>query len=122
MQRHRELTRCLGTLQNPHAKPGLVDCSHRLPNVGNEGHTYLQHIVQHWDTLPDLLVFLPDTVEYGDKLKTWRRVKVRDQGAGAAIACAHRGPIRLTFPFRGRNSAIWSATGGGSTTRMTTRR
>ena len=63
--------------QNPRAQTAVIGCSHALPNVGNEGHTYLHHIVQHWDTLPDLLILLPDTVEYGDKLKTWRRVKVR---------------------------------------------
>ena len=63
--------------QNPAAPPAAVPCTRTLPNVGNEGHTYLWHITEHWDNLPDLLLFLPDTVEYGDKLKTWRRVKVR---------------------------------------------
>jgi len=57
-----------------------VPCSAELPNVGNEGHTYLWHLTQHWEALPDLLVLLPDTVEYGDKLKTWRRVKARMRG------------------------------------------
>ncbi len=54
-----------------------MPCTHSLPNVGNEGHTYLWHLAQNWEALPDLLLFLPDTVEYGDKLKTWRRVKAR---------------------------------------------
>ena len=53
--------------------------------MGNEGHTYLWHITQHWATLPDLLLLLPDTVEYGDKLKTWRRVKARAQGADCGL-------------------------------------
>ena len=57
-----------------------MPCSAELPNVGNEGHTYLWHLTQHWEALPDLLVLLPDTVEYGDKLKTWRRVKARMRG------------------------------------------
>lgn len=77
--RRRHL-RCLATsprIQNPAAPPGAVPCSSTLPNVGNEGHTYLSHLVAHWATLPDLLLLLPDTVEYGDKLKTWRRVKAR---------------------------------------------
>jgi hypothetical protein len=53
--------------------------------VGNEGHTYLWHITKQWDSLPDLLLFLPDTVEYGDKLKTWRRVKARPLRPGCAL-------------------------------------
>jgi hypothetical protein len=57
-----------------------MPCTQTLPNVGNEGHTYLWHITEHWDTLADLTIFLPDTVEYGDKLKTWRRVKARAGG------------------------------------------
>lgn len=50
--------------------------------MGNEGHTYLWHIVHSWDALPDLLLLLPDTVEYGDKLKTWRRVKANLERVG----------------------------------------
>lgn len=29
----------------------------KLPNIGREGHTHLHHIVHHWDTLEDYLVF-----------------------------------------------------------------
>ena len=71
------MRRLPGCAQNPGAPPAAIPCTHTLPNVGNEGHTYLWHITQNWDTLADLNVFLPDTVEYGDKLKTWRRVKAR---------------------------------------------
>jgi hypothetical protein len=28
-----------------------------LPNVGREAHTYLHHVLQHWDSLPDVLFF-----------------------------------------------------------------
>ena len=30
----------------------------RLPNVGRESHTYLHHIINHCDSLPDVTVFL----------------------------------------------------------------
>lgn len=68
--------------QNPAALPAASPCTGSLPNVGNEGHTYLWHIVHSWDALPDLLLLLPDTVEYGDKLKTWRRVKANLERVG----------------------------------------
>ena len=71
--------------QNAEAPPAAVPCTHVLPNVGNEGHTYLHHIVLHWETLPELLLLLPDTVEYGDKLKTWRRLKRSLAAHGGAI-------------------------------------
>lgn len=31
----------------------------KLPNVGREGHTYLYHIVTHYDSLADVTLFLP---------------------------------------------------------------
>jgi hypothetical protein len=105
--------------QNPRAQTAVIGCSHTLPNVGNEGHTYLHHIVQHWDTLPDLLILLPDTVEYGDKLKTWRRVKVRAVPFTPPPPAYHC-DSRVIHARRG-NRATWSATGVASTTRMTTR-
>ena len=30
-----------------------------LPNVGRESHTYLHHIIKNYDTLPDIIIFLP---------------------------------------------------------------
>ena len=62
-----------------------MPCTHSLPNVGNEGHTYLWHVTRRWDELPDLLLLLPDTVEYGDKLKTWRRLQRRLEAHGPTI-------------------------------------
>jgi hypothetical protein len=31
----------------------------RLPNVGRESHTYLHHIITNYESLPELLLFLP---------------------------------------------------------------
>ena len=34
-----------------------------LPNIGREGHTYLHHIVQHYDTLPSVTIFLQGRID-----------------------------------------------------------
>ncbi|MCJ1365208.1 hypothetical protein MMC16_004329 [Acarospora aff. strigata] len=34
-----------------------------LPNIGREGHTYLHHIVEHYDSLPDVTIFLQGQIE-----------------------------------------------------------
>ena len=34
-----------------------------LPNVGGCDHTYLSHIVRHYDTLPDVVICLKDTID-----------------------------------------------------------
>jgi len=36
----------------------------RLPNVGREGHTYLEHMVRNYDNIPDAIVFTVDTVDH----------------------------------------------------------
>ncbi len=44
-----------------------------LPNVGREGHTYLHHIINHYENLPDVIIFLPGSaldVHYDKKGKT----------------------------------------------------
>ena len=107
----------LAPFQNPAAPEAAVACTHTLPNVGNEGHTYLWHITKHWESLPDLMVFLPDTVEYGDKLKTWRRVKVRALCPGYTCARTSADPRRRTHP----HSATWPCTASRFTTLTTTR-
>jgi Protein of unknown function (DUF3431) len=35
-----------------------------LPNVGREGHTYLHHIITHYDCLPEVTVFLPGSADF----------------------------------------------------------
>lgn len=39
----------------------------QLPNVGREPHTYLFHIIQNYDTLKDITVFLPGSVDSPNK-------------------------------------------------------
>ena len=38
-----------------------------LPNVGRESHTYLTHVVKHYDTLPDLTLFLPGSCKTNEE-------------------------------------------------------
>ena len=38
-----------------------------LPNVGRCDHTYLYHIVNRYDTLADITIFLPGSAEFQDK-------------------------------------------------------
>ena len=35
-----------------------VDQIQRLPNIGREAHTYLTHVIRHWDNLPTQVWFL----------------------------------------------------------------
>lgn len=42
--------------------PPLATCDVLLPNVGNEGHSYLSHVVDRYESLADITVFLPDTL------------------------------------------------------------
>lgn len=34
-----------------------------LPNIGREGHTYLHHIVEHYNDLPDVTIFLQGNID-----------------------------------------------------------
>ena len=40
----------------------------KLPNVGRESHTYLYHVINHYDNLPDLTIFLPGSAEIIHKM------------------------------------------------------
>lgn len=40
-------------------KPEKLKAIINLPNVGRESHTYLHHIISHYDNLADVTVFLP---------------------------------------------------------------
>jgi hypothetical protein len=40
----------------------------KLPNVGRESHTYLQHIISNYDNLADINVFLPGSIDTNHKV------------------------------------------------------
>ena len=49
---------------------GPSDIGIKLPNVGREGHTYLTHIIENYDTLPEYCIFLQaDPFDHLKKLK-----------------------------------------------------
>ncbi len=50
------------TLQESTAPPPRVPCAVRLPNLGNEGHSYLAHMERRHGSLAPLTLFLPDTM------------------------------------------------------------
>ena len=54
-----------------------------LPNVGREGHTYLYHIVKHYDNLNDITIFFPGSLNLPHKLekglKTIREIEKTKQ-------------------------------------------
>ena len=53
----------------PPPLPLLFNAWERLPNVGRESHTYLYHIINNYETLPEVTVFLQgDGQELSDEL------------------------------------------------------
>jgi len=46
----------------------------KLPNVGREGHTYLHHVIDHYDSLPQLTIFLPGSADDKRKIKWVKKV------------------------------------------------
>jgi hypothetical protein len=62
-----------------------------LDNVGREGHTYLYHIIQNYDKLPDILVFLPgsamDITVYNKRDRTMQVM----ESLGNTLSCKSEG-------------------------------
>lgn len=49
-----------------------------LPNYGREAHTYLHHVIENYDTLADVTLFLPGSAWYKES-KKYRVMKVVDR-------------------------------------------
>jgi len=47
----------------------------KLPNIGRESHTYLYHIINNYDNLADVTVFLPGSVKT-DVYNKWTRANI----------------------------------------------
>lgn len=79
-----------------HGNPPPYARVERLPNVGREGHTYLHHIVTHWDTLADVTVFVMgscrDTRQKWIKA-AWVARRVQDTGDSAIPDTALARPL-----------------------------
>lgn len=77
-----------------------------LPNVGREAHTYLYHIVNKWDTLAKVTIFVQGRINdhcpivYRHRLDSY----VRELGRQASLygvsknACAHRKGLMSAIP------------------------
>ena len=46
----------------------------KLPNVGRETHTYLYHIIENYDNLADLTIFLPGSIELEHKTESSKKM------------------------------------------------
>jgi len=46
----------------------------KLPNVGRESHTYLYHVINHYDSLSHLTIFLPGSAEIPHKMHRINKV------------------------------------------------
>jgi hypothetical protein len=70
----------------------------KLPNVGRESHTYLYHVVNHYDSLPDLTIFLPGSAD--DKRKVeWvnKLMKSVERETTTTFPAEEHGDIKTKF-------------------------
>ncbi|XP_022083783.1 uncharacterized protein LOC110975530 isoform X3 [Acanthaster planci] len=63
----------------------------RLPNVGREGHTYLYHIIQNYDNLSNLTIFLQGQGPFIDKSWCFRQPTDYVTNAKKGVFCWVRG-------------------------------
>jgi len=70
----------------------------KLPNVGRESHSYLYHVVNNYDKLSDLTVFLPGSADDKRKIKWVNKVinKIKKE-AKTTFPAQERGDIKKKF-------------------------
>ena len=62
----------------------------KLDNVGREGHSYLYHIVTHYDNLTDIIIFLPGSLNLPHKIEKGKRmVEKIDEDKKAVFITIH---------------------------------
>jgi hypothetical protein len=82
------------------APPALVSAGAKvvpLPNIGREAHTYLTYIVDHYDALPEVVVFvqgeiaehLPPGVDPAEAVRTWAAEAAADGVSSSFNLAAH---------------------------------
>jgi hypothetical protein len=47
-----------------------------LPNIGREGHTYLSHVVNYYDKLPEMVLFVPGSTGTNEGKKKYLRLLI----------------------------------------------
>lgn len=65
--RHKIICYNKGDNENFYKPEGMI--IHKLPNLGRETHTYLYHIMNNYDNLPDTTIFLPGSGDYEAKIE-----------------------------------------------------
>jgi hypothetical protein len=71
------------------AKPANVKRVVPLKNVGRESHTYLQHIIQNYNNLSDITIFLPGSNQIQHKMNKSLNLIQNMEKSGNATFIAH---------------------------------
>jgi len=72
----------------------------KLPNVGRELHTYLTHIVNNYDNLSDVTIFLPGSVDISSKLEKAKDVISKlKKSNNSEIQCTKGHDLKSLFLF-----------------------
>lgn len=83
-----------------------------LPNVGRESHTYLQHIVNNYDTLADITVFLQgDPTVHGFKLNMCKYFDIPGSGKFSRFQHASVGVTKSFCDFTDNPDGMYKKIG-----------
>jgi hypothetical protein len=94
-----------------HGNPPARAVVRRLRNEGREGHTYLHHILRHWDDLADVTIFLPGSAHahFYKRRKLVRVVDAVCAGRPGAVP-ASRAPQPIHEHLAGLALDEWAST------------
>lgn len=85
--RHPIIVYNKGTNNNYTMAPNIIR-SIQLPNVGRESHTYLYHIINNYDSLADVTIFLPGSIHLDHKYGRAKTVVENvEKTNSSAISC-----------------------------------
>jgi hypothetical protein len=85
--------------------PGEVET---LPNVGREGHTYLYHIVKHYDNLNDITIFFPGSLNLHNKIEKGIKTVLEIEKTNKAVYVTDSKDISSLYDFTITNYASTS--------------
>lgn len=81
-------------------------CDERLPNVGREGHTFLEHMVRHYDQLADVTLFMnPGT---GDRSVSASKVRIADRVMSDTLHALAHDKLTESFYADGEARAVFA--------------
>ena len=70
----------------------------KLKNVGREAHSYFTHIVNNYDTLDDLTIFVPGSLESKNKYK--RSIRLMKEAKGDTFSCIRQNVFEQHKTFK----------------------